>query len=129
MAENEKPRPIKLKKDGTPDGRSLRMMNPEVKKQLWEAKLAKAQAGDPHAMGGRPRKPTREEAREHALEELWPKAFQRLNQILDDPKSTPAQIMGASKMIWEAKFGKAAPVRDDGEPLTAIEYITTAFEQ
>lgn len=127
MPETPNERPVKLRKDGKPDGRSLRMMDPEHRRKMWAAKLAKAKE-DPHAMGGRPRKPTREEAREHALETLWPKAYNRLNAILDDPRATPAQIIQVGKMLWEAKFGKAATAVDSDTQVTAIEYITTAME-
>jgi hypothetical protein len=121
----------KLKKDGTPDLRSVRgrkrFVDPEVRKKLWEGKL-KAAEENPRAMGGRPRKPTREEAREHALEELWPKAYRRLMDILDDPDATPAQIIQVGKLLWEQKFGKASQAPEDNGHVTAIEYITTAME-
>ena len=56
-------------------------------------------------LGGRPRKPTRDEAREKALEELTPKALRVLNQHLDEGG---ADAWRAALRVFEHAYGPPA---------------------
>ena len=56
-------------------------------------------------LGGRPRKPTVEEARRTALDELVPKALRVLNEHLD--KGGP-DAWRAALRVFEYEFGRAA---------------------
>jgi len=56
-------------------------------------------------LGGRPRKPTVEEARRAALDELVPKALRVLNEHLD--KGGP-DAWRAALRVFEYEFGRAA---------------------
>jgi hypothetical protein len=56
-------------------------------------------------LGGRPRKPTVEEARRAALDELVPKALRVLNEHLD---KGGADAWRAALRVFEYEFGRAA---------------------
>ena len=60
-------------------------------------------------LGGRPRKPTREEARERALDELTPRALAVLRDHLGDPASPNPGSWKAALAIFSHAYG-AAPV-------------------
>ena len=79
---------------------SLARLNPA---QLQEARRRSGR------LGGRPRKPTREEARERALDELTPRALAVLRDHLGDPASPNPGSWKAALAIFSHAYG-AAPV-------------------
>jgi hypothetical protein len=57
-------------------------------------------------LGGRPRKPTRDEARERALEDLVPKALKVLGKHLGDGENVNAESWRAALRVFEFAFGR-----------------------
>ena len=57
-------------------------------------------------LGGRPRKPTRDEAREAALDELLPRSMQVLRAHLGDGEDINPQAWRAALRVFEHAFGK-----------------------
>jgi hypothetical protein len=71
-------------------------------------------------LGGRPKKPTIEEARRAALDELVPKALRVLNEHLDSGR---ADAWRAALRIFEHQFGRAPE-----QPEEPLVMPTTAEE-
>ncbi len=62
-------------------------------------------------LGGRPKKPSREEAREAALERLVPKALSALEAQLDSEDERIAQVASIKLMEWGWGKPGGCPVR------------------
>ena len=79
-------------------------------------------------LGGRPRKPTVEEARRAALDELVPKALRVLNEHLD--RGGP-DAWRAALRVFEHAYGRAPeqPVDDVGLPENAEEVRNLSWDQ
>ena len=79
-------------------------------------------------VGGRPRKPTSEEARRAALDELVPKALRVLNDDLD---KGGADAWRAALRVFEYEFGRAAeqPQEPFAMPTTVEEFEKLSWGQ
>ncbi len=80
------------------DGNGSRTLSAEQQQKMQEARRRSGK------LGGRPRRPTSDEAREGALARLVPKAIQKLEEHLDcgDPR---VEAQAAIKLI-EYEYGK-----------------------
>jgi hypothetical protein len=90
-----------------------------------ELQVARRKSG---RLGGRPRKPTVEEARRAALDQLVPKALKVLNEHLD--KGGP-DAWRAALRIFEHQFGRAPEQREESllMPTTAEEVRQLSTDQ
>jgi hypothetical protein len=67
-------------------------------------------------LGGRPRKPTVEEARQAALEELTPKALKVLKAHLGEGDEVNPHAWRAALRVFEHAYGRAPSDRSTGRP-------------
>jgi hypothetical protein len=65
-------------------------------------------------LGGRPRKPTIEEARQAALDKLVPKALEVLDAHLGDGNDVNPDAWRAALRVFEHQFGRAPEQVDEG---------------
>jgi hypothetical protein len=73
-------------------------------------------------LGGRPRKPTRDEAREKALDELTPRALAVLKVHLSEPDEPNPEAWRAALRVFEHAFGRPED-RVDVPPEDPLEGI------
>jgi hypothetical protein len=101
--------------------RATRTLSPEEIEKLREAREAAVSE----------RKATKKEIREHALNELWPKAFQVMNMALDgaiDKGVADRDAIGAAFRILEQKFGKPTQTQKiEADTVTKIEYVASPY--
>jgi hypothetical protein len=85
-----------------------------------ELQLARRASG---RLGGRPRKPTRDDARERALDELVPKALKVLAAHLGDGEQVNSNAWRAALRVFEYAFSATAE-----EPPPEPDDIRDVFE-
>ena len=104
----------------------LKLGSPEWVEWMKQKKAEKVAAGDTAAKGGAQKKPTREEAREKALERLVPQAIKKLESQMNSEDERIAQTAAIKILEW----GKGKPkqvVENTGEQTTVIRYETSAI--
>lgn len=101
--------------------RATRTLSEEQIQKLAEAR-EKAQAE---------RKATKREVREHALNELWPKAYQVMNMALDgaiEKGVADRDAINAAFRILEQKFGKPTQTQKiESDVVSKIEYVASPY--
>src|SRR5438874_13679147 len=78
-------------------------------------------------LGGRPRKPTTEEARAKALEELVPKALKVLTAHLGEGDEMNPEAWRAALRVFEHAFGRAPEQAEpEGSVVADLEALSPA---
>jgi hypothetical protein len=98
---------------------------PEWMRHITKARMEQAKT-DPAKKGGRPRKPTREEAEAKALDRMLPKAYKVLEEQLDDEDERVRQ-KAAIDVINRVKGKAPQTIKTVGEQVHTIRYESAAW--
>jgi hypothetical protein len=91
-----------------------------------ELQLARRASG---RLGGRPRKPTRDEARELALQDLVPKALKVLAVHLGDGENVNGAAWRAALRVFEFAFGRPAEERSAADDTVGVKDLSREDRQ